>query len=241
MKKKVLKKIVVVSVIFLLIGLGLSPAASSKKTNEKDQHDNIVSNLFSLKTDGNNVFSSSAEEFDLLKNLISYIIQNIASEKNTNDNLLDSIISPDNAGNSLLNEIINLILNFIQNNNNQPLLSKKTIVISQGWSYNFNYFKNSKSEIKRNDYSFWRFNQGSRTGDESKTLVIRPDDGLFFSKGIELFKGKQRGFMLRPTGISIYQKNNFPQSCYTLFIGFASFVSANAEEKIELNLPLTLR
>jgi len=239
MEQKVLKKIVVVSVIFLLIGLGLSPVASSKKTNEKDQHDNIVLNLSSLKTDGNNVFSLNAEEFDLLKSLISYIIQNIASEKNANDNWIDSIISSGETGNTFLNEIINFILNFIQNNNNQPLLLKNTLVISQGWSYNFNYFKNSKSEIKRNDNLFWRFNQGSRTGDESKTLVIRPEDGLFSSKGIEIFKGKQIGFMYRPTGLYIYQKNNFPQPCYTFFIGFAGFVIANSEEKIELNLPLT--
>ena len=238
MEQKVLKKIVVVSVIFLLIGLGLSPVASSKKTNEKNQHDNIVLNLSSLKTDGNNVFSLNAKEFDLLKSLISYIIQNIASEKNANDNWIDSIISSGETGNTFLNEIINLILNALQNKNDQPLFSKKTLVISQGWSYNFNYFKNSKFEIKRNDNLFWRFIHGSRTGDESKTLVIRPD-GLFSSKGIEIFKGKQIGFMYRPTGLYIYQKNNFPKPCYTLFIGFAGFVIANSEEKIELNLPLT--
>ena len=238
MEQKALKKIVVISVIFLLIGLGLSPVASSKKTNEKNQHDNIVLNLSSLKTDGNNVFSLNAKEFDLLKSLISYIIQNIASEKNANDNWIDSIISSDKTGNTFLNEIINLILNALQNKNDQSIFSKKTIVISQGWSYNFNYFKNSKFEIKRNGYSFWHYIHGSRTGGESKTLVIRPD-GLLFSKGIEIFKGKQIGFMYQPTGLYIYQKNTFPQPCYTFFIGSAYFVKANAKEKIELNLPLT--
>lgn len=238
MEKKLLKKIVVVSVIFLLIGLGLSPVASSKKTNEKSQHDDIVLNQFSLETDENKVFSLNEKEFDLLKNLISYIIQNIASEKNANDNWIDSIISLDKTDNPLLNGIINLILNALQNKNDGTIFSKKTIVISQGWSYNFNYFKNSKFEIKRNSYSFWHYTHGSKTGGESKTLIIKPDR-LFFSKSAEIFKGKQIGFMYQPTGIYIYQKNNFPKPCYTLFIGFANFANAIASEEIELNLPLT--
>lgn len=218
MSDQFIKKIIMGIIVFLLVGAGLSSISSAKKI-EKEQSDNLLSTLLSPEADTTKILFLDENEFNLLKNSIS-------------DN---------NGDGAFLTTIIDIIKNNLlgsDNNNNNKLLSKKTLVISQGWGYNFNIFKNSKFEMKRSMYSFWQFSHGSRNDMESKTLVIRPD-GALSSRSAEMYKGRQMGFMYRPTGLYIFQKNMFPMLSYTLFIGYANSVNVNAEEEIELSYPLT--
>ena len=217
MKKKLLVQTLVIFNIFLLIGLGLSPVASSNKIIEQKQSNGTVLNPSASEIDNIKTFSLNEKEFDLLKNFIS------------------NILPLDKTSDTFVNEIINSIKNML---NNQPSLLRKTLVISQGWSYNINFFKNTRFEIKRNTFSFWHYTRASKTGVESKTFILRPN-GLLSSRAAELYVGKQTGFMYRPIGLYFFQKNMFPQPSYTLFIGLASYVDINAEKEIELNLPLT--
>ena len=153
------------------------------------------------------------------------------------ENCLDPIMQLDTSDNNILIGIINLLKELFEKFNGQYQLSKKTLIISQGWSYNFNLNKNSEFKIKRSILSFWHYTYGSAKGGKSTTIVIRPDT-IFSSKGAEVYKEKQIGFMFKPTGIYIYQKNMFPKKSYTLFIGLADNVFANAAVEADLNLPL---
>jgi len=235
-QKKVFKKIMVGVVVILFLVVGLSPI-SYAKTAEKEQANNIL-DIFSQKLNGNKALFLEENDFDFFKEKISEIINTINQEKGSEDAIIKTLSSVDEpSGGSILSLFFDFFSN-LQGDNGNGLLAKKTLVISQGWSHDFNYLKNSKFEMKRSMYSFWRFSQGSKNGLESKTVVLRPG-GLLGSRSAEMYKGKQTVFMYRPTGLYIYQKNKFPMPSYTLFIGYASSVGAHAEEEILLNYPLT--
>jgi hypothetical protein len=199
------------------MGLGLSPAASSNKIIEQKQSNDTV-NQSALEIDNIKTFSLNEKEFDLLKNYIS------------------NILPLDKTSNKFVDEIINSIKNMLKD---QPLLLKKTLVISQGWSYDINFFKNTRFQIKRDIFSFWHYTSASKTGVESKTFIMR-SNGLLSSRSAELYIGKQTGIMYRPIGLYFFQKNMFPLRSYTLFIGFASYVYINAEKEVNINPPSTL-
>ncbi|PNX46884.1 MAG: hypothetical protein BV457_06775 [Thermoplasmata archaeon M9B1D] len=236
MKKSLLKKISIISITFLLIGVIFNPIIGSKEINE-EKNEKIILNLLLPGSNENKIFSLNKEDFNLLKSLISDIIQNIASGKKMNENWIDPIIQLNAPDNNILIGLINLLKDLFEKLNGQYQISKKTLIISQGWSYNFNLNKNSEFKIKRSILSFWHYTYGSVKGGKSTTLVIRPNT-IFSSKGAELYKEKQIGFMYKPTGIYIYQKDMFPKKSYTLFIGFADNVFASAAVEADLNLPL---
>lgn len=164
----------------------------------------------------------------------------IVEPKQNNDitNYLSYILTSEITNEATVNEIINLIKEKIIDN---PSLIKKTIVISHGWGIDTNVFKNSKLNIKRDLFYFWHYGQASKTGVESKTFVIRAND-LTTTKTIELYRGTQTGFMIKPFGLYLFQKKTAPQLSHTLFIGFASYIYVNANEEIQipisLNFPL---
>ena len=160
-------------------------------------------------------FSLNEKELCLLKNYIS----NILTEK---------------ISDTLIEKIIKTIKNMIYTN---PSLLNKDIVISQGWGYNTNLFKNTRFQIKHEALSFWHYTQASKHGIESKTFVIRANDATS-PRTIELYRGIQTGLMVRSIGLYFFQKNTFPTLSYTLFIGFAGNVFVTAEEVIEIPFPL---
>ena len=237
MKKNLLNKICGITILIILIGLAFNPIVSSKETNE-EENEKIILNLSYPNSNENKIFSLNEKEFNLLKSLISEIIQNLASGKKSTDNLIDSITKLDTSENTFLTGVINFIKDIIlQKNDGLSLFPKKTLVISQGWSYNLNIFKNGEFKVKSSIFSFWHYAHGSRVGGESKTLVIRSGETLF-SEGAELYKGRQVGLSYRPTGLYIYQKNMLPKPSYTLFIGLTNNVFAHAEVEVDLALPL---
>ena len=124
--------------------------------------------------------------------------QNIDIEQNEKElnqltNYLLEILQSETPSETNVDEIVNNIENMITDD---PTFLRKTLVISQGWSYDANIFKNSKLQIKNDLFSFWHYAQASKTGRESKTIVIRSND-LMSSKTIELYRGTQTGFMFR--------------------------------------------
>lgn len=215
-----MKKIKTISIItiFLLLGLGLNPITSSYNINNKTQTNDIFLKTSTLEIDDTKTDSLNEEELNLL---IEYL-----------SNILPSEI----INNITFEEIINIIKNMLTDN---PTLLRKTFIISQGWSYNTNLFKNTKLQIKNDFLHYWHYSQASKNGRESKTFVIRSMD-LLSSEIVELYSGKQTGIVFRPLGLYCFQKNQFPVLSYTLFIGFASYVYINAQEEIQIPFPLTL-
>lgn len=210
-------KTMAIITIFLLIGLGLNPIASSNKIIEQTQSNDILLNPSVLEINDINTFSLDEKELDLLR---SYILNLLPSEM-----LSDTTVY----------EIINFIKNMLDNN---PSLIRNKLVISQGWSYTVDLFKNTRFQIKRDPFFFWHYAQASKKGMESKTFVIKPND-MITSKTVEFYRGVQTGLMIRPIGLYFFQKNTFPILSYTLFIGFASYIFINAEEEVILNNPFT--
>lgn len=163
-------------------------------------------------TSSNKIIEENEEE---LNQLTDYLIEILQSETTSETNV---------------DEIVNNIENIVIND---PTFLRKTLVISQGWSYDANIFKNSKLQIKNDLFSFWHYAQASKTGRESKTIVIRSND-LMSSKTLEIYRGTQTGFMLRPFGLYCFQKKPVTQLSYSLFIGFASYVYVTAQEEIQV-------
>ncbi len=231
--RKISKKFLSVIIIFLLVGIGLSQT-SIAKTKIEDNQEKTMKKIDLLDEKIKSI-SLKKDKFETFLNLVSEIIQNINLDEDNLQKLIEIIQQLDENDNPL----IDMIKNYIQNrlNNNRPLL-EKTLIISQGWNYNFNLYKTSKFELEKNAFSFWHYMKGTRNGKESKTLILRPDK-VMSSKSAELFIGRQTGFMIRPTGLYIYQSNIFPKQSYTFFIGFANYAYAYGSEQVELNLPLT--
>lgn len=233
--KKGFKKISQIIVIFLLVILVLNPVTISK--NIEKQKKEKITDVDNFENMDIKIYQIKPEETSKIKNLLTEVTQILLKENNI-EKLLEIINTLNDNQNSIINDIINFIMEKITSNTGNRLsLFKKTFVISQGWSYNFNFYKNSVFQLKRNSFTFWHYNQGSKSGGESKTLILRPD-GMFSKRSTEIFIGKQTGFMMRPKGIYIYEANMFPKPSYTFFIGFANYAYAFGEEKIELNLPL---
>lgn len=205
-------KTITIIAIFLLIGLCLNPIISSNKIIEQTQNNDNLENPSTSEINNINTLSLNEKIIEILKN---YILNNLPS---------------DIASNIDIDKIVNYVSNAINVN---PSLLRKTLVISQGWNYNINYFKNSKLHITHDLFSFWHYTQASKTGIESKTFVIKAND-LDTSKTVESYRGKQTGFMFRPLGLYLFQKNTIPLLSYTLYIGFASYTFITAEESVIL-------
>ncbi len=233
--KKNLKKIIQISVIILLVLLVINPVTISQSIKKENQEK--IENIDNFENEDIKIYSIDQEEPAKIKSFLTDLTQILISEDNI-EKLLEILNTLDENQNSIIKDIIDFILDKITtNNNNRFSPFKKTFIISQGWSYNFNFYKNSVFQLKRNSFTFWHYNQGSKAGGESRTLILRPD-GMFSKRSTEIFTGKQTGFMIRPKGIYIYEANMFPKASYTFFIGFANYAYAFGDEKIELNLPL---
>ena len=211
-------KTMAIITIFLLIGLGLTPSTSSNEIIEQTQSSNTLVNTSTFGIEDTKIDLINEEELNLL---IEY---------------LSDILPLDITSGITFDEIINIIKNMLNNN---PTLLRKTLVISQGWSYNTNFFKNTRLQIKHNLFHFWHYTQASKRGRESKTFFIKPNELTPLAK-VELYSGAQTGFMFRPLGFYCFQKSTFPILSYTLFIGFASYVFISAQEKIQLPFPFSL-
>jgi hypothetical protein len=169
-----------------------------------------------IQTDETTTYSQNEKEIETFKNYLEKILQ----LEETSDITID--------------EIINIIQNMVIDN---PTLLRKTIVISQGWARDINIFSNSKLKIMRDLFHFWHYTQASKSGVESKTIVMRASD-IITSRSVELYRGTQLGFMFRPFGIYLYQKRTVPQLSHTLFIGFSSNIYITAQEIIQIPIPL---
>jgi hypothetical protein len=209
---KKIKTILIIS-MFVLMGLGLTPLISSNE---------IIEQTRSIGT----LTTSKLEIEDAETELIN------EEELNFLKDYLSKIFPLEKTSGTTFDDIINIIKDLLNRN---PTLKRKTLVISQGWSYNINFFKNTKLQIKNDLFQFWQYIQASKRGKESKTLVIKSNEPIS-SKTIELYSGTQIGFMFRPLGIYYFQKNTFPILSSTLFIGLASYVFITAQEEIQIPL-----
>ena len=210
MKKTLLIKSIVLLTILMLIGIGFSPIATSHKIMEQTQRNKLA------EIEETTTLSQNEKDIELLKKYLEETLQLEQTSDLTTD------------------EIVVLIYNMLLDN---PSMLRKTIVISQGWGRDINIFKSSKLQIMRDLFYFWHYTQASKAGVESKTFVIRAND-IITSRSIELYRGSQIGFMIRPLGIYLFQKRSIPQLSHTLFIGIASYVYLTAEEIIQIPIPL---
>ena len=206
-------KTMLITSIFVLMGLGLTPLISSNEIIEQTQSSDTLT-------------TSALEIEDAKTDLIN------EEEINFLKGYLSDMFPLEKTSGTTFDDIINIIKEILNRN---PTLMRKTLVISQGWSYNINFFKNTKLQIKNDLFHFWQYIQASKRGKESKTLVIRSNEPIS-SKTIELYSGTQVGFMFRPLGVYYFQKNTFPVLSSTLFIGFASHVFISAQEEIQIPL-----
>ena len=212
---KKIKTMLIIS-MFVLVGFGLTPLISSNEIIEQT-HGSGTLITSTLEIDDAKADFLNEEELNFLKGYLSDLLPLEITSGTTFD------------------DIINIIKDMLNRN---PSLARKTLVISQGWSYNINAFKNTKLQIKRDLLHFWQYIQASKRGRESKTLVIKSNEQIY-SKTVELYSGTQIGFMFRPLGIYCFQKHTFPILSYTLFIGFASYVFIRAQEEIQLPFPFS--
>ena len=232
---KGLKKIIAIFTIILLIGIGLSPISTSKNIEKKQETSTLE--VIYFENGEMKELSLKKDSFDRLISLLTDFVQSILSNKENTEEIIESIDQLNQNNIPFITSIINFIKNRFSNRNTIFSLFKKTFVISQGWNYNFNIYKNSRFEIKRNGFSMFHYVRGSRSGGESKTLILSPDT-MFSSKSANLITGRQTGFMIKPTGIFIHESKMFPKTSYTFFIGFSNLATTKGQKHLKINLPL---
>lgn len=206
------RKIIAISIILIFVGLSISSAnASIKSENKKEELLTLI--YQTIKTDGSINEESvdlTKEEANTFQNVLSEIIDTIQSEDNS-EKILDKIIDFLKEKFSNLYNKLKLLLDNIKTR------LSKVFIISYGKSYKLNPFK--KNEVKLSQkFSAWYYycKEGLFQG---KTLMFKP-----LKLKAQVLDGIQFGYMADFKGLYFYIAKKIPEQSFTFFFGSASKV-----------------
>ena len=209
-------KMIVIGVIVLFVGLAIGPVTANEfPENElQDEVVNIECALFDL--DGSATiekFTLSEQEFKELEGMLSEFMEKIQSATDRNDivNIIDTFF-----GNK--HPVLSSILKPL---NIYKMFRNRAFVISQGWSYKLNPFKDNSVEARK-PFNCWYYSDQSKFEMLSRTFILR--HGRLLDMDIECLRGMQIGMMTRFRGIYIYVARPPPEKSYTFFMGTAHHI-----------------
>lgn len=214
MKNSMLKKIIATGIILVFIGVSFQSATATTKQDDRIELDySIVDSDDTIQTE--KLMLSQQELTELQEGLIQVIdkIQSISTydelEKITESLFMGKRYQP----------ILSLIIELL---GQIKIIKNRDLVISQGWSYNFNSNKEQKTSVYKL-ISMWNYLPYSTYNFTSKTIILKHSRISFKA---EYMAGMQMGMMNRFRGIHIYIPRVFPEKSYTFFIGTVKHVVA---------------
>jgi hypothetical protein len=211
--EKIWKKSMIIGITALFVSISMAPAFSSEATSIEQTPTTTVE-YATVEENGKLVYQS----IEMTEDDIIELQSSIAA---LNDLLKSQQDMP---------SIIQLLLRYLDNNN-YPILSKlisyllnaeflknKDLVVSQGWSYNFNPFKKASTDFMK-PFAVWRYTKSpSMLVIPSTTTIIN-----FNPMEVKTLAGGQIGVLLRFKGFYIHIPKPLPDESFTFFIGFARY------------------
>ena len=210
------RKMIVMGVIALFVGLSISPVNALEFPEDEMQYEVVDVEYALVDSDGTVIIEQltlSEQEFKELKVMLLEFMEKIQSTTNRDDSI--------NILNTLLmnrHPVLSFILKPL---NSYNMFRNRVFVVSQGWSYKLNPFKNSSAEIYKL-FNFWHYTNRSELGIPSGTFILR--HGRLFNTDAKCLFGIQVGMMTRFRGIYIYVARPLPEKSYTFFMGTAYHV-----------------
>lgn len=204
-------KMVVIGVIVLFVGLSIGPVTANEfPENElRDEVVNIECALFDL-DDSVTIekFTLSEQEFKELEVILSEFMEKIQSATDRNDvvNIIDTFFGNKHPVLSFILKPLNIC----------KMFRNRAFVVSQGWSYKLNPFKDNSVETQK-PFNCWYYSDQSKFEMLSRTFILR--HGRLLDMDIECLHGTQIGMMTRFKGIYIYVARPSPEKSYTFFMG----------------------
>jgi len=210
------RKMIVMGVIALFVGLSISPV-NALEFPENEMQDEVVNIEYALvDLDGTVIiekFTLSEQEFKEWEVMLSEFMEKIQSATDHDD-------------------VMNILNTFLRNRHPalsfilKPLSSYKmfrnrVFIVSQGWGHKLNPFKNSSAEIYKL-FNFWHYTNRFEFGISSGTFILR--HGRLFDTDATFLRGIQVGMMTCFKGIYIYVARPLPEKSYTFFMGTAHHV-----------------
>ena len=209
--------------MFIIVLLGVNINMVFAGSNVTDTDEKIIVKYGSVGDNDENIEKTvylTPAEFKNLKNMISDLIGKILKSNSYSD-VLKNLLKFSNFEKRrpvLYNMLKLLITSSIQGGLGGRFLPlKDTFILSQGWGYNLNFFRDSTYKIISNKkLVFWRYGERSVENDIiSGTILIK-----FKTFNVEAARGSQIGIALKFRGIYIYEAKPITEQSYTFFMGF---------------------
>ena len=202
------RKIIAIYLILLLVAIpeGFAQASVTSQTNQNNETTLVeITTLTDEGTLTTETISLSESELTEIQNNLATLFEEFPST-GIFDNIKNIINNMIKGNHPLLSSISKIFLR-------SRLSHSRALVISQGFSYNFNPFRQNRFKIKK-PFTFWFYSTGKLI--KSKTLIFRP-----LALQFQTLNGRQLGIMVKFTGVYINIIRPYPEQSYTFFAGTA--------------------
>ena len=213
------KQIFMIGVVILFAGLILNPAIAQEIPQCELQEKTINVEYAMVNLDGSMTTEKielSEQEFTEFHGILSELMEKLKSADHLDD--IEEIIDSTFYRTGLFSTehpILNWILNALSL---YKLPRSRAYVISQGWGFKINPFKNHNLNLYR-PLTVWQYSDRSGYAIPGKTLILKPSPF-----NIEVLHGRQIGMMTQFFGLYIFVSQPFPQKCWTFFMGSARHI-----------------
>ena len=241
MSSNLYRKICAFMFVVFLVGINFTPVYAG---SDKDSSEKMIVRYGVVGGDesAEKTVYLTPPEFQNLKKSLSNLIGKMRSSRNNEEDIVKAILESSDLQSKypVLYNILKFLVDFLLNPSYNSLIFpfKNTFIISQGWCYSLNLFRDSTYKVTSRPFTIWRYTDQSRSGLPSATLILRSSGGFRNLEPTELLKGRQLGIMIQFTGIYIYVAHSITQQSYTFFIGFANYAKGYAEQNFGINIPI---
>jgi hypothetical protein len=210
------KQVLVIGVIVLFIGVGFNPAIAyfAPEKDIEEVNINLEYSTIGLDTSiKNQKIKLSESEFLDLQNMLLELIEKLDSVNEPDDfeEIITSILSNDRIF-GFKHPIIEWILNFLSS---YKLPRSRSLVISQGWGFKINPFRNHRFDIYR-PLTIWQYSDNWGFNIPGRTFILK-----LSPFNTEILHDRQIGCMTHFFGLYIFVSQPIPQKCWTFFVGSA--------------------
>ena len=223
--RKIYQKGMILAIVALFISVSAAPILTAESQIQEEQ--TIPVEIMSVQQDG----TYSTETFKLTTDEITSVITKIQKINDAVTTAKDRF------------SLIDMLLNLLRGNSNNPLLSRiiqailgnglnidQKFVASAGWGLNLNPMKDMKTDIIR-PITFWHYAPMSDAMQVPSTTAVLQFNPSF---KIKTAIGGQIGCMLGFKGIYVFIPEQYPTQSFTFFAGTARQI-INIE--MNINLP----
>ena len=213
------KQIFMIGVLILFAGLTINPAIAQDMSESELQEKTINVEYAMVNLDGfttTEKIELSEQEFVELQGILSELMEKLESADDLDD--IEDTIDSTFYRRGLFgfeHPILNWVLNFLSL---YKLPRSRAYVISQGWGFKMNPFKNHNLNLYR-PLTVWQYSDRSGYDIPGKTFILKPSPF-----NTEILHGRQIGMMTHFFGLYIFVSQPLPQKCWTFFMGSANHI-----------------